>query len=88
MEIEIKVTFFGGRGHCNVTIIVSDYETTKYSSSRSFFFELESGSYNIQLQGVSAESVLVEVLNPDKEVIGEKKINKEGNFMRSLTITI
>ena len=88
MEIEIKITFFGGRGHCNVTIIPSDYETTHYPHTMSFLFELEKGAYDIELQGVSAERVLVEVFNPDGELLGDKEIKKEGNFMRSLDITV
>lgn len=88
MEIEIRITFFGGRGHCNVTIIPSDYETTKYSSSGSFLFELENGAYDVELQGVSAERVVVEVFKPDGELIGEKEIRKQGNFLRFLDITI
>jgi hypothetical protein len=88
MEIEIRITFFGGRGHCNVTIIPSDYETTKYSSSGSFLFELENGAYDVELQGVSAERVVVEVFQPDGELIGEKEIKKQGNFLRFLDITI
>ena len=88
MEIEIRITFFGGRGHCNVTITPSDYETTKYSSSGSFLFELENGAYDVELQGVSAERVVVEVFKPDGELIGEKEIRKQGNFLRFLDITI
>ena len=88
MEIEIRITFFGGRGHCNVTIIPSDYETTKYSSSGSFLFELANGAYDVELQGVSAERVVVEVFKPDGELIGEKEIRKQGNFLRFLDITI
>ena len=88
MEIEIKITFFGGKGHCNVTIIPTDYETTKYLSSGSFLFELEKGAYDIELQGVSAERVLVEVINPEGSLIGDKEIKKEGNFMRALDIII
>ena len=88
MEIEIRITFFGGRGHCNVTIIPSDYETTKYSSSGSFLFELENGAYDVELQGVSAERVVVQVFKADGELIGEKEIRKQGNFLRFLDITI
>jgi hypothetical protein len=88
MEIEIKVSFFGGKGHCNVTVIPSDYETTRYEKTRSFFFELPKGSYNLQLQGVSAERVLVEVINPEGKVIGIKEIKKEGAFMRSLDVEV
>ena len=88
MEIEIKITFFGGRGHCNVTVIPSDYETTEYSSSGSFLFELEEGTYDVELQGVSAERVMVEAINPDGEIIANKEIKKEGNFMRSMDLVI
>lgn len=88
MEIEIKITFFGGKGHCNVTVIPSDYETTHYPSSKSFLFELDKAAYDIELQGVSAQRVLVEVFNPDGEKLGEKDIKKEGNFMRSLDIIV
>lgn len=88
MEIEISVTFFGGKGHCNVTVIPSDYETTHYSETDSYFFELADGAYDIELEGVSAERVVVEVFNPDKESIGRKEIKKEGQFTRSLDITV
>lgn len=88
MEIEIKIDFFGGRGHCNVTIIPSDYETTEYTSSGSFLFELEQGSYDVALQGVSAERVVVEALNPNGEIIADKEIRKEGNFLRSMDLVI
>ncbi len=88
MEIEIKIDFFGGRGHCNVTIIPSDYETTEYTSSGSFLFELEQGAYDVALQGVSAERVVVEAINPNGEVIADKEIKKEGNFMRSMDLVI
>jgi hypothetical protein len=88
MEIEIKITFFGGRGHCNVTIIPTDYETTEYDSSGSFLFELENGTYDVELQGVSAERLVVEAFNPDGELIADKEIRKQGSFMRSMDLVI
>jgi hypothetical protein len=88
MEIEIKITFFGGKGHCNVTIIPSDYETTHYAESGSYLFELEKGFYDIELQGVSAERVELEVIDADGNLLAEKEIKKEGNFMRSLDLDL
>lgn len=88
MEIEIKITFFGGKGHCNLTIIPTDYETTEYDSSGSFLFELETGTYDVALQGVSAERVLVEAFNPDGELLADKEIRKQGNFLRSMDLVI
>ena len=40
------------------------------------------------LQGVSAERVVVEAINPDGEILADKEIKKEGNFMRSMDLVI
>ncbi len=88
MEIEIKITFFGGRGHCNLTIIPTDYETTEYDSSGSFLFELDKGTYDVALQGVSPERVVVEAIDPDGQIIADKEIVKQGNFLRTMDLVI
>lgn len=88
MKIKICVTFFEGRGHCSVTIIPSDYEIKKYTRSECYFWELDTGSYEIALQGVSGGRVLIEVLNEEDEEIARKEIKKQGVFQRSLFINI
>ena len=89
MNITICVTFFEGKGHCNVNVIPSEYETFLFSKTSCADYELPPGSYDIAMVGVSPPGgTLLEVHDDNDILIGKKEIKKEGFFSKFLTITI
>lgn len=89
METSVCVTFLGGKGHCNVNIIPSDFETFKVQASDCIKYELTAGKYSIAVVGVSpAGGTIVEAFDDNGKSIGKKEIKKEGNFSRFLVIKI
>lgn len=89
MEITICLTFLGGKGHCNLNVIPSDFETFKFTKTSCAGYNLKPGTYSLAVVGVSpAGGTVIEVSNPLGTQIARKEIKKEGNFSRFITITI
>jgi len=87
MDVSVCVTFYEGRGHLNLTIIPSDYDTTRYSGSGCYVFTLEKGNYDLSLEGVSpAGGLLVEVFDGQEKLLAKKQVKKEGFFQRFLPL--
>jgi len=89
MDITICLTFFEGKGHCNLNIIPSDFQTFKFTKSSCAAYKLQPGTYSVAVVGVSPiGGTLIEVSDAAGKQIAKKEIKKEGNFSRFITITI
>ena len=89
MEITVCVTFYGGKGHLNLTVIPADYDTTGYTSSGCYSYELKAGQYDLSLEGVAPPGgLLLEVRDDHEKLIALKEVKKEGFFQRFLPVVI
>lgn len=89
MTISICIEFRGGKGHCYVTILLSEYEIIKFETTECYEYNLPSAEYDILFEGVSpAEGTKIKITDSGGNEIGKRHITKEGYFSKKVTITI
>ncbi|MFM2361877.1 MAG: hypothetical protein EAZ16_03010 [Sphingobacteriales bacterium] len=88
-KIFLCLEFKGGKGHCYVTILMSDYHIVKFDESECYEYLLPTGSYDILCDGVCPSmSTTITITDENETVLAKRRITREGNFSKIIQITL